>query len=80
MNNTVTRNPGEVMRDEMVMNERILSLLAEEPRTVPEIAAVLGCSAHDTMLWIASMWRYGSVEEVGKPGDEGYYKYKTVVE
>ena len=79
MNNTIARDHAEVMRDEMVMKERILSLLAEDPRTVPEVAAALGCSTHDAMFWITAMWRYGSVEEVGKPNDKGYYRYRTVV-
>jgi len=77
MNNRITEDTAEVMRDEMVMRERILDRLRREPATIPEIAAHLERPAHDVMFWVMTMWRYGFVEEVGKPDDEGYYKYQT---
>jgi len=79
MKNRIERDTAEVMRDEMVMKDKILSLLTEDARTVPEVAAALECSTDNVLLWIMAMWRYGSLEEVGKPNDEGYYKYKPVV-
>ena len=66
------------MRDEMVMKDRILSQLREDPKTIPEIAAALQYPGNDVMFWVMAMWRYGSLEEVGKPNDEGYYKYRPV--
>jgi len=45
------RDPSEVMRDEMVMKEKIASLLGEEPRTIPEIAEALGCPPREVTLW-----------------------------
>jgi hypothetical protein len=66
------------MRDEMVMNGRILALLKDNPATIPEIARALECSTDSVVYWIMAMWRYGSVEAVGKPDDEGYYKYCPV--
>ena len=78
MNNRIDRNTAEIMRDEMVMKDRILSILAKEPKTIPEIAAALKYSSNEVMYWVMAMWRYGSLEEVGKPNDEGYYKYRPV--
>ncbi|RKX27510.1 MAG: MarR family transcriptional regulator [Candidatus Zixiibacteriota bacterium] len=79
MKDRIERDTAEVMRDEMVMKDKILSLLGKDARTVPEVAAALECSTDDVMLWIMAMWRYGSLEEVSKPNDEGYYKYQPVV-
>ena len=78
MENRIDRNIAEVMRDEMIMEERILSQLSEAPKTIPEIAAALEYPANDVVFWVMTMWRYGSLEEVGKPNDEGYYKYRPV--
>ena len=78
MKNQINRDPGEIMRDEMIMKERILARLREEPATIPEIATTLEHPAFDVMFWIMAMWRYGLIEEVGKPNDEGFYKYRPV--
>jgi len=79
MNNHIQQDTAEAMRDEMVMKDKILLLLNESPGTVPQIAESLECSTHNVMLWIMAMWRYGSLEEVGKPDDEGYYHYRSVL-
>ena len=79
MKDRIERDTAEVMRDEAVMKEKILSLLTEDARTIPEVAAALKCSTYHVMFWIMAMWRYGSLEEGGKPNDEGYYKYQPVV-
>lgn len=76
MKNQISRDIGEVMRDGMIMRDRITTLVSEAPRTIPEIAAALEHPANEVMYWVMTMWRYGSLEEVGKPDVEGYYKYK----
>ena len=78
MDNRNDRNIDELMRDEMVMKDRILSQLREDPKTIPEIAAALQYPSNDVMFWVMAMWRYGSLEDVGKPNNEGYYKYRPV--
>jgi predicted transcriptional regulator len=78
MNNRIKRNTAEVMRDEMVMRHKILAFLDDNPGTIPEIAQALECSTNSVMYWIMAMWRYGSVEAVGKADDEGYYRYRPV--
>jgi len=78
MKNQIDRNVAEIMRDEMGMRDRIISQLSEDSKTIPEIAKALDYSSYDIMLWVMAMWRYGSLEEVGKPNDDGYFKYRMV--
>jgi hypothetical protein len=77
MSDRITRDPAEVMRDEMALRDRILGLLADEPLTIPEIADRLGCPKHEAVRWVMAMWSYKLVEETGKAGPEGYFKYRV---
>ena len=70
------RDLGEVLRDEMVMKDRIASLLREEPKTIPEIAEALSCPVREVTLWVMAMRRYGSLEELPKPKVEDYFRYR----
>ncbi len=70
------RDLGEVLRDEMVMKDRIASLLRDEPKTIPEIAEALSCPVREVTLWVMAMRRYGSLEELPKPRAEDYFRYK----
>ncbi len=70
------RDLGEVLRDEMVMKDRIASLLREEAKTIPEIAEALSCPVREATLWVMAMRRYGSLEEVPKPKAEDYFRYR----
>jgi hypothetical protein len=70
------RNIAEVMRDEMVMKERVLSSLTADPKTIPAIAEELQIPSDEITYWVMALWRYGALEEVGKPDDEGYYSYR----
>jgi len=70
------RDLGEVIRDEMVMKDRIVSLLREEPRTIPEIADALACPVREVALWVMAMRRYGSLEELPKPKADDYFRYR----
>jgi hypothetical protein len=69
------RDMGEVLRDEMVMRDKIAALLREEDMTVPELAEALGYPAYEVMCWVMGMRRYGKVEETGRPDEDGYFKY-----
>ena len=70
------RDLAEVLRDEMVMKDRIVALLHEGPKTIPEIAEALKYPSHETLYWVMAMWRYGALVELGRPNDEGYYQYQ----
>ena len=70
------RQLEEVLRDEMLMQGAILSLLRESPKTVPELAEALHKPTREVTLWMAGMWRYGLVIETGKANSEGYFSYR----
>ena len=69
------RGLAEVLRDEMVMKDRVVELIREEPKTIPELAAALGCPSHEVVLWVMALWRYGTVSELKRGRNEEYFKY-----
>jgi hypothetical protein len=69
------RSLAEVMRDEMIMKDRIVNLLREEPKTIPELAEALEYPSHEVLLWVMSLWRYGTVVELKRGRNEEYFKY-----
>ena len=69
------RDLAEVMRDEMVMRDKIKKLLPEEGMTVPEIAEALGAPSREVMLWVMAMWRYGHIKDLPKGRTDDYFKY-----
>lgn len=73
----VARDLREVIRDEMVMKDKILAILKDGPRTVPEISEAMGCPSHEVMFWVMGMRKYGFVSETGEVTDEGYHKYQA---
>ena len=77
---TKMRDLGEVLRDEMIMRDKIIPLLEEGDKTVPELAEALGSPSHEVMYWLMGMRRFGNVEEVGRPDEDGYFKYTLVSE
>lgn len=76
MEKKVTRDPAEVLRDEMYMRDKITDLLQEGPKTVPEIAEKLGYPSNEVMKWVMGMRRYGIIVEMPKERADDYYKYR----
>ena len=74
--NTGRRDMREIMRDEMIMKDRILAILKEEHKTVPEVAEAIGAPEYETVYWMMAMRRYGMIEETGRPDVDGYFKYE----
>ena len=70
------RGLAEVLRDEMIMKDRIVDCLREAPRTIPELAELLNCPSHEVLLWVMAMWRYGTLVETEKGRTEEYFRYK----
>jgi hypothetical protein len=74
----VQRDIQEVVHDEMIMKDRIATLLKDGPHTIVELAASLGYPSHEVTIWLFAMQRYGAVEAVGKPDVDGYFRYGLV--
>jgi predicted Rossmann fold nucleotide-binding protein DprA/Smf involved in DNA uptake len=70
------RDLAEILRDEMVMRDKITGVLEEEPKTVVEIAEELNLPSSEVMQWVMSMRRYGKVIEMPKDRADDYYKYQ----
>ncbi len=69
------RNPAEVLRDEMIMRDRIIGLLREGPKTIPDLAAAMGHPPHEVTKWVMAMRRYGTIAEMPKGRADDYYTY-----
>lgn len=68
----------EISRMETGMRARILDVLKEGPKTVPEIAEALDIETGEAMWWVMGCWRYGYVKPEEKVTGEGYYRYAAV--
>lgn len=75
MERKASRDAAEVLRDEMFMRHRIIALLREGPRTIPDIAAALGHPSHEVVRWVMAMRRYGAIVETAKNRADDYYSY-----
>jgi hypothetical protein len=73
---TANRDPREVIREEPVMRRRILEVVSGEARSVPEIADALGVPAHEALVWVMGMRRYGYLREVKGSDADGYFRYE----
>ncbi len=71
-----SRHASEVVRDEMVMRDRIAAVLREGPKTIPEIAAGLSRPSREVTFWVMALRRYGVLEELPKPKADDYYRYR----
>ena len=70
------RQITEVMRDEMVMRDRIASLLEPGSLTIPTLAEQLAHPSDEVVFWVMAMRRYGMVAEDGKADGAGYIHYR----
>ena len=74
----IRRDMREIVHDEMIMKDRIALLLAEGPKTIPELAEAMGYPGYEVVIWLFAMRRYSEIEEVGRPDVDGYFKYELV--
>ena len=70
-----TRNRLEILRDEMVMRDRILKILSDGPKTILEISDLLDYPDNEVTLWVMAMVRYGLLKEMAKSRADDYYTY-----
>lgn len=80
MENNKQRDTREVMRDEMIMHDRIRDILRDASLTIPELARRIGRPTWEVMLWVMGMRRYGMLVEQGRPDEDGYFHYTLVSE
>ncbi len=74
----IRRGIAEITRDEMIMHDKIISILQDSPKTILEIAEVLDYPSYEVVYWVMAMWRYGKIDETTtKPAADGYFKYKV---
>lgn len=78
MSSAVPRPLAEVLRDEMIMRDRIAAVLRDGPKTIPELAELLGAPTREVTQWVMAMRRYGSLEEMPKPKMDDYFRYKLI--
>jgi len=74
------RDVREIAREERIMADRILEILGNEAKTIPEIAEALGAPGNEVVYWLMTMRRYGKVEETGSANDDGYFTYAKTAE
>ena len=74
------RNVREVMRDEILMRDRIVAVLRDGAMTIPSVAAALDYPTPEVVLWMMAMRRYGLIEEVGRADEDGYFQYELKAE
>jgi predicted Rossmann fold nucleotide-binding protein DprA/Smf involved in DNA uptake len=73
---TRLRDMLDIAQDEMIMRDRIASILEQGPKKIPEIAQTLGYSTYEVTVWLFGMRRYGMVEEIGRADVDGYFQYE----
>jgi len=78
MTEETLRDLSEVLRDGLANSQRILHVLDDGPKTIPEIAEALQCPPREAMLWVMALRRYGRVAETPKSGADDYYRYRRV--
>ena len=74
----MTRDIREVIRDEPLVRDRLLDLLAAGPLTVPELASAAGLPVPEVMVWLMGMRKYGYVVEQKGSGRASDYRYAVV--
>ena len=72
-----TRDLAEVLRDEVLMRDRIILLLQEKSMTIPELSNALGFPTEEVTQWIMALWKYGLVADTGASDDGGYPFYSS---
>lgn len=70
------RDMLDIAQDEMVMRDRIVGILEQGSKTIPELAEALGYSTYEVTVWLFGLRRYGMVEEIGRVDEDGYFQYE----
>jgi predicted transcriptional regulator len=65
----------ELLKEQQAIRKKVLHALQDGPLTIPQIAEETGILAHQVLWYVATMRKYGLVEEAGLDEDEEYYLY-----
>jgi predicted Rossmann fold nucleotide-binding protein DprA/Smf involved in DNA uptake len=76
----MSRDIREVIRDEPLVSDRLLALLADGPLTVSELATAAGLPAEEVMVWLMGLRRYGRVVEQKAAARATEFRYQAVGE
>jgi predicted Rossmann fold nucleotide-binding protein DprA/Smf involved in DNA uptake len=74
------RDVREVMREEMIMRDKVLDAVRDGPKTIPEIAQAIGFPVNEVMYWVMAARKYGYVEESKEPTEDDYFRYSLKIE
>ncbi len=74
----MSREIREVIRDEPLMRDRLLALLAGGPLTVSELATAADLPAEEVMVWMMGLRRFGLVAEEKATARATEYRYAAV--
>lgn len=66
----------EAYKQSKEKQNRILKAVADEARTVPQIAEMTGLTTQEVMWWIAALRKYDRIQDDGKRGDYLAYRKK----
>jgi predicted transcriptional regulator len=67
-----------LLREQKRIQQEILKIIHDEPKTIPEIASAVNMPAHEVLWYVASYKKYGLVVETDMSGD--YPRYQRVEE
>ena len=67
-----------IARQEYTMRKKILDVLRDGPRTVPEVAAALGITPYEATWWMMGYARYGYIRATEEVTEDGYCRYAIV--
>jgi predicted Rossmann fold nucleotide-binding protein DprA/Smf involved in DNA uptake len=65
----------ELLKGQQAVRKSLLRALEGGPRTVPQLAGEAGIPAHEVLRVVATMKKYGLVEEIGLDEEDEYYLY-----
>jgi predicted Rossmann fold nucleotide-binding protein DprA/Smf involved in DNA uptake len=65
----------ELLKEQQAVRKKLQGALRNGPRSVPQLAEATAIPAHQVLWYVATMKKYGLVEEAGLDDDEEYYLY-----
>ena len=70
---TVTRTQA-LLKEQKRVQQEICKILRDAPKTVPDVAAVIGMPANEVLWYMASFKKYGLIVEKGMCADYPLYQ------